>query len=100
MTSIVENIKIIGGLTSHSNGFYAKQQKSAQMAARFEHCDENISKLLEINGNHLIFKAYLQERNIQNPAKAEELASVVRKFYVEVRPNLNPFCVFRALEIF
>ena len=43
-----------------------------QMAARFEHCDENISKLLDdkdskntekaSKGSHLIFKAYLQER--------------------------------------
>ena len=83
------------------------------MAARFEHCDENISKLLDnkdskkkkntkkaSKGNHLIFKAYFQERSIQHPAKAEELATVLRKFYVEVRTNLNAVCVFRALEIF
>ena len=82
------------------------------MAARFEHCDENISKLLDnkdskkkntkkaSKGNHLIFKAYFQERSIQHPAKAEELATVLRKFYVEVRTNSNAFCGFRALEIF
>ena len=27
-------------------------------------------------GNHLIFKAYLQERNIQKPTTVEELATV------------------------
>ena len=47
-----------------------------------------------------ILKAHLQEKNIQNPAKAEELAAVLRKFYVEVRTRLNAFCFFRALEIF
>ena len=32
---------------SRNNGFYAEQLKSAKIAARFEHCDENVSKLLD-----------------------------------------------------
>ena len=81
--------------------------ESAKMAARFEHCDENISKLLgdkvsknknkASEGNQLIFKAYLQERNIQDPGKGEKLATVLRKFYVEVRTHSNTLCVFRAI---
>ena len=97
---------------NHSLPVYAKQQESMQMAARFEHCNvqrhfQNISDKENKNtqnkvlkGNHLIIKPYLQERNIQNPAKAEELATVLQKFYVEVRTHLNAFCVFRAQEIF
>ena len=35
-----------------------------------------------------IAKAYLQEKNIQNPPTADELATVL----------LNAFCAFRALD--
>ena len=88
-------------MTSCNNGFDTADLESAKTANRFEHYDEKISKLLDdkdskktkkkaTTGSHLIFKAYLQERNIQNPATAEEFATVL----------LNALCVFRALEIF
>lgn len=41
----------------------------------------------------IIFKGYLQERNIQNPAKAGELANVLSKFYIKLRSHLKPFIV-------
>ena len=39
-------------------------------------------------GSHLIFKAHLQKKNIQNSETAEELATVL----------LNAFCVNSALK--
>ena len=104
------NRKVIGRLTSRSNGFDTEDLENVKMVARFEHCGEKLSKLLDdkdskytkkaSKGSHLTFKAYLQERNTQNPATAEKLATVLRKFYAEVRTHLNAICVFRALEIF
>ena len=36
-------------------------------------------------GSRLIFDAYLQEKGIRNPTTAEELATILRKFYAEAR---------------
>ena len=68
------------------------------MAAWFEHYDkQNIFKLKLLEDKHSqntkkatkgsqsILKAYLQERKIPDPATAEDLARVLRKFYTEVR---------------
>ena len=67
--------------------FRTARARKITMAARFEHCDENILKMLDdkdskntkkaLKGSHLIFKAYLQERNIQNPATVQELVTVL-----------------------
>ncbi len=54
----------------------------------------------ELARKSLNFKAYFQEKNIQNSAKVEELATVLRKFYAKVRTHSHRFCVFTALEIF
>ena len=35
--------------------------------------------------SRLMFDAYLQEKGVQNPTTAEELASILRKFYAEAR---------------
>ena len=78
---------------TRNNGFDAQ---SAKMAARFEQYDEGkISKLLEdkesqntkraTKGSQSILKAYLQEKKIPDPATAEDLARVLRKFYAEAR---------------
>ena len=97
-------IIINGRLMSHNNGFYAKQLESVQMAARFEHWDKNISKLLDDKGskNTKSFEgkslAILQERNIQNPTKVEELAMFCEESTMKWEPNA--LCVFIALQIF
>ena len=56
------------------------------MVAKFQRCDEKVGKILDdkdsknikkaSKGIHLIFKAHLQERNIQKPMTAEELGLV------------------------
>ena len=56
------------------------------MVDKFQHCDEKMAKILDdkdsknikkaSKGSHLVFKAYLQERNIQKPATAEDLATI------------------------
>ena len=76
------NRKNIGRLTSRNNGFVQSSAEGAKMVAKFQHYDEQMAKILDdkdskniqraSHGSHLIFKAYLQDRNIQKPATAEE----------------------------
>lgn len=73
-------------MTLRNNGFVQSSAEGVKMIAKFQHCDEKLSKILHdkdskntkkaSKGGHLIFKDYLQERNIQKPARVEELATV------------------------
>ena len=61
------------------------------MVAKFQHSNEKMAKILDdkdskniqkaLKGSHLIFKAYMHERNIQKPATAEELVTVSESSY-------------------
>ena len=80
------------------------------MVARIQHNDGKLSKLQDdkdsentktSEARHLGFRAYLQDRNIENPATAEEFAAVLRRtIHAEVRTHFNEFFVFRTVEIF
>ena len=48
---------------------------------------ENTKKLMK--QHRLIFESHLKEKNIKNNTTAVELATVLRKFYAEVRKKMD-----------
>ncbi len=80
------------------------------MIAKFQHCDEEMAKILDdkdsknikkgSKGNDLILKAYLQERNIKKPATPEQLATVSENSTPKLAAILIHFVFFELLEIF
>ncbi len=59
---------------------------------------KNIKKASK--GSHLLFKAYLQERNIKKPATPEELATVSENSTPKLVAILIHFMFLELLEIF